>query len=146
MTVVANLRLLGTRCAKHIVAAGVKRVVYIEPYEKSQALDLHDDAIVIDDRGDTASREERDDDRSRAAKKVVFESFMGIGPRRFFDLFSMRLSNGYPLKRKQKPDGTKVKGKVGDEALVRIPMPRTTYLEREARIAQLVTTLLQENP
>jgi hypothetical protein len=74
----------------------------------------------------------------------VFEPFMGIGPRRFFDLFSMKLSNGYPLKRKQKPDGAKVKWKVGDEALVRLPMPRTTYLEREARVAQLVTTLLKE--
>jgi len=71
---------------------------------------------------------------------------MGIGPRRFFDLFSMKLSNGYPLKRKQKPDGTKVKWKVGDEALVRLPMPRTTYLEREARVVQLVTMLLQETP
>jgi len=131
-------------CAKHIVAAGVKRVVYIEPYEKSQALDLHDDAIVIDDHGDTSSRSDRDEDSARATKKVVFEPFMGIGPRRFFDLFSMKLSNGYPLKRKQKPDGAKVKWKVGDEALVRLPMPRTTYLEREARVVQLVTTLLKE--
>ncbi len=80
------------------------------------------------------------------AKKVVFEPFMGIGPRRFFDLFSMKLSNGYPLKRKQKPDGTKVKWKVSDEAIVRVPMPRTTYLEREARVAQLVTTQLEEKP
>jgi deoxycytidylate deaminase len=31
-------------CAKHIVAAGVKRVVYIEPYAKSKAFELHDDA------------------------------------------------------------------------------------------------------
>ena len=79
-------------------------------------------------------------------KKVVFEPFMGIGPRRFFDLFSMKLSNGYPLKRKQKPDGAKVKWKISDEAIVRVPMPRTTYLEREARIAQLVTTQLKEKP
>ena len=28
-------------CAKHIVAAGIRRVVYIEPYPKSQALSLH---------------------------------------------------------------------------------------------------------
>jgi hypothetical protein len=69
---------------------------------------------------------------------------MGIGPRRFFDLFSMKLSNGYPLKRKQKPDVAKVKWRVGDEVLVRLPMPRTTYLEREARIVQLVTMLFQE--
>ena len=80
----------------------------------------------------------------RAAKKVVFEPFMGIGPRRFFDLFSTKLSNGYPLKRKQKPDGTKVKWKISDEAIVRIPMPRTTYLEREARVVQLVTKRLEE--
>ncbi|HEX7837242.1 MAG TPA: hypothetical protein VF469_07245 [Kofleriaceae bacterium] len=133
-------------CAKHIVAAGVKRVVYIEPYEKSQALDLHDDAIVIDDHSETSPRSDRDEECVRVTKKVVFEPFMGIGPRRFFDLFSMKLSNGYPLKRKQKPDGTKVKWKISDEAIVRIPMPRTTYLEREARVAQLVTTQLEEKP
>jgi deoxycytidylate deaminase len=133
-------------CAKHIVAAGVKRVVYIEPYEKSQALDLHDDAIVIDEHGDASPRSDRDEECVRVAKKVVFEPFMGIGPRRFFDLFSMKLSNGYPLKRKQKPDGTKLKWKVSDEAIVRVPMPRTTYLEREARVAQLVTTQLEEKP
>jgi hypothetical protein len=94
--------------AKHIVAAGVKRVVYIEPYEKSQALDLHDDAIVIDDHGDTSSRSDREEDGARATKKVVFEPFMGIGPRRFFDLFSMKLSNGDPDRRRRDP------GVVGD--------------------------------
>lgn len=120
--------------------------MYMEPYEKSQALDVHDDAIVIDDHGETSSRSDRDEDCARAAKKVVFEPFMGIGPRRYFDLFSMKLSNGYPLKRKQKPDGTKVKWKISDEAIVRIPMSRTTYLEREARVAQLVTTQLREKP
>jgi hypothetical protein len=92
---------------------------------------------MIDDHGDTSSRSDREEDSARATKKVVFEPFMGIGPRGFFDLFSMKLSNGYPLKRKQKPDRAKVKWKVGDEARVRLPMPRTT---------QLVTTLLQETP
>jgi len=107
--------------------------------------DLHDDAIVIDDHGDASSRSDREEECVRTATKVVFEPFMGIGPRRFFDLFSMKLSNGYPLKRKQKPDGTKVKWKISDAALVRVPMPRTTYLEREAHVVQLVTTLLKEN-
>ena len=32
-------------CARHLVAAGVDEVQYVEPYPKSQALDLHDDAI-----------------------------------------------------------------------------------------------------
>jgi hypothetical protein len=70
---------------------------------------------------------------------------MGIGPRSFFDLFSMKLSNGYPLKWNQEPDGTKVKWKISDEAIARIPMPRTAYLEREARVVQLVTTQTRRN-
>jgi cytidine deaminase len=131
-------------CAKHIVTAGVKRVVYIEPYEKSQALDLHDDAITVEDHGDAAMRAECDDDRDRLPRKVVFEPFTGVGPRRFFDLFSMKLSHGYPLKRKQKPDGTKAKWKISGDAIVRVPMSPTSYLEREAQLAQLVTTLLEE--
>ncbi len=32
-------------CAKHIIAAGVTRVVFVEPYPKSRALEHHDDAI-----------------------------------------------------------------------------------------------------
>lgn len=130
-------------CAKHIVAAGVKRVVYIEPYEKSQALDLHDDAIAVDECGD-AARGERDENGDRPVRKVVFQPFMGVGPRRYFDLFSMRLSNGFPMKRKQKPDGTKAKWKISNDRIVRVPMPPTSYLEREAQLAQLVTTLLEE--
>ena len=77
-------------CAKHIVASGLKRVVYIEPYEKSQALDLHDDAITPYDPGDLSqAATDRDNDCDRGPRKVVFEPFMGIGPRRYFDLFSM---------------------------------------------------------
>ena len=74
-------------CAKHIVAAGVDRVVYIEPYPKSKALSFHDDSI-------TTSEEEMWDGL------VLFDAFVGIGPRRFFDLFSMQLGSSYPLIRK----------------------------------------------
>ncbi|WP_353068158.1 anti-phage dCTP deaminase [Tunturibacter empetritectus] len=34
-------------CARHIVGAGIKKVVYIEPYPKSKAKELHDDAIIL---------------------------------------------------------------------------------------------------
>jgi deoxycytidylate deaminase len=34
-------------CARHLVTAGVDEVQYIEPYPKSQALELHDDAIQV---------------------------------------------------------------------------------------------------
>lgn len=59
-------------CARHIVAAGITSVVYIEPYKKSLAIALHEDAI-------TESREESD--------KVVFRQFDGIAPDNFLRLF-----------------------------------------------------------
>lgn len=33
-------------CARHIVSAGVERVIYLEPYSKSMAIDLHADSIA----------------------------------------------------------------------------------------------------
>ena len=35
-------------CAKHIVASGIERVVYLEPYPKSYAAELHGDFIEVD--------------------------------------------------------------------------------------------------
>lgn len=60
-------------CAKHIVAAGIKRVVYIEPYPKSYAEELHSDSIELDAAPDT--------------KLVNFQRFIGISPYRYRDLF-----------------------------------------------------------
>ena len=62
-------------CARHIVAAGVRSVVYIEPYEKSLAVKLHPDAISEDD---------------REAQKVIFRQFQGFAPRHILDLFAMK--------------------------------------------------------
>jgi deoxycytidylate deaminase len=73
-------------CAKHIISAGIKRVVYVEPYPKSKAFDFHSDSIKPKD--------------STNSEKVTFEPFVGIGPRKFFDLFSMRLSSGREIFRK----------------------------------------------
>jgi deoxycytidylate deaminase len=38
-------------CARHIVASGIERVVYIEPYPKSMAAKLYPDSISVDGRG-----------------------------------------------------------------------------------------------
>jgi len=122
-------------CAKHIVAAGVRRVVYIEPYEKSQAIRLHGDAITLDDHGDPGSE-------AGQRSKVVFEPFVGVGPRRYLDLFSMKLSNGYPLKRKVA--GRTARWEKAHDAVARVPMLPTSYLEREAQLAQLVPAVPEE--
>jgi deoxycytidylate deaminase len=62
-------------CAKHIIAAGIRTLYYIEPYPKSYANDLHADAISV---GLTRL------DHS----KCNFVPFIGIAPHRFRDLFS----------------------------------------------------------
>jgi hypothetical protein len=67
---------------------------------------------------------------------------MGVGPRRFFDLFSMKLSNGYPMKRKQRPDGVKEKWKISSDSTVRVPMLPKSYLEREAQLVEHMSTLV----
>jgi deoxycytidylate deaminase len=60
-------------CAKHIVASGISKVIYLEPYPKSYAKQLHSDSIQIEDKSDIS--------------KVVFQPFMGISPFRYRDLF-----------------------------------------------------------
>jgi deoxycytidylate deaminase len=60
-------------CARHIVAAGVDEVQYIEPYPKSQALNLHKDAIAVEHSGWTPP--------SNKGDKVLFRPFSGIAPR-----------------------------------------------------------------
>lgn len=35
-------------CAKHIIAAGIEQVVYVEPYPKSKAMEFHDDAVTTE--------------------------------------------------------------------------------------------------
>lgn len=59
-------------CAKHVVASGVKRLVYIEPYPKSQVARLFRDSIALE---------------SAASGKVLFEPFVGIAPPRFREFF-----------------------------------------------------------
>jgi deoxycytidylate deaminase len=100
-------------CTRHIVAAGVKRVVYIEPYAKSRASDLHPDAISVD-------RVEEG--------KVPFLPFVGVGPRRYFDLFSLTLSTGYPIERKK---NGKLMPWMRANAPVRMQVKPSTYLQRE---------------
>jgi len=107
-------------CTRHIVAAGIERVIYIEPYAKSRAEELHDDAILV---------EEKSLRPSRSSKwKVPFTHFVGIGPRRYFDLFSLNLSSGHELVRKH--SGRKLSLNIS-QAWPRIPLSHFTYIQRE---------------
>jgi deoxycytidylate deaminase len=63
-------------CTKHIIAAGIQRVVYIEPYPKSQALELFSEFISVD--------------QSHIANRLSFEPFVGIAPRGYLDFFGVK--------------------------------------------------------
>lgn len=72
-------------CARHIVAAGIKEVIFIEPYEKSRVSDLHQDSVVIEPQENKSNR-------------VVFRSFYGVAPRRYIDFFQ-------PVTKRKNTDG-----------------------------------------
>lgn len=115
-------------CAKHIVAAGIKRVVYIEPYPKSRVPDLLDDFIALD-----ADSEE----------KVRFEPFVGIGPRRYVDMFSMVMGTSRPIFSKMDDEGTPINWSPST-TLVRLPMLPSSYLEREAEATKKVEEIMDQ--
>jgi len=65
-------------CAKHIIAAGISKVVFLEPYPKSLTAQLHSDAAQIEGH-----------DRGQYARfpAVEFHHFYGVTPRRYQELF-----------------------------------------------------------
>ena len=72
-------------CARHIVAAGIAEVHFIEPYRKSLAIKLHGDAMTEDGHG---------------TDKVKLIPYDGVAPTRYLSLFRM------------KPDSRKRQGRV----------------------------------
>lgn len=74
-------------CARHIVASGIKRVIYIEPYAKSLAVSLHGDAVTMNE--------------SEAASRVAFLQYEGTAPKNMIRLFkhgSQRKHDGRMIK------------------------------------------------
>ena len=71
--------------------------------------------------------------------RIPFEPFVGIGPRRFFDLFSLKLSSGYAIERKS--DGKKFDWERFRDSKPRVPMAATSYLEREQLISKSLDSI-----
>lgn len=85
-------------CAKHIIAAGITKVVFLEPYPKSRAEALHREEIALDPWP-----------RSSAGDRVLFIPFTGVAPRQFGGLFSMTTrgrKHGLSLEAWRKQQGT----------------------------------------
>jgi deoxycytidylate deaminase len=109
------------QCACLIVTAGIRRVVYIEPYPKSRALELHRDAIYA-----------WDDDAPPHERAVRFEPFLGIAPHRYVELFSLTTRAGIPRDRKTRLTGERIRwdAKTSPPKIEMLPL---SYLDLEAK-------------
>jgi deoxycytidylate deaminase len=124
-------------CTRHIITAGLTRVVYVEPYAKSLASYLHEDAIRVEDSVAKAGRSMKKD------RRVPFEPFIGVGPRRFFDLFSVMHGAGYRIERKA--SGKTREWNPSVDAKPRIPMAPSTYLQREILASKAVYSIFNSD-
>jgi len=73
-------------CAKHIIDAGIRRIVYIEPYRKSLASELHSD--TISEERDEQGGDECSSHLAHCSKVVHFEIYRGVSPSRYMSLFN----------------------------------------------------------
>lgn len=93
-------------CTKHIISCGIREVVFLEPYPKSKAQELHSNEIEIEGSDEN---------------KVNFRFFSGITPNLYELIF---------IKSKRKRDGAAVRWQFGGPApMVMVGTP--TYLELE---------------
>lgn len=108
-------------CARNIIAAGIARVVYIEPYAKSLALELHSNAIQLDTDAD--------------ADKIPFVPFLGVAPRNFSHIFAM------PIRKKK--NGEVIEW-VAETANPRVSGSFWSYLEYEKEDLSLLRDKLKK--
>lgn len=64
-------------CIRHLIASGISRVVYINPYLKSLARELHEDALVIEP-----------EESGPIEGKLVLEQYVGVAPRVYPQYFN----------------------------------------------------------
>lgn len=95
-------------CTKHILAAGIRRVIYMEPYPKSRAKELHENEISIE---------------IDAPDRVAFMPFLGISPFRYRDIFQ---------KGKRKGAGGVAKRWLFGEPRPMVEVVAPTHIELEA--------------
>jgi deoxycytidylate deaminase len=72
-------------CAKLIIASGIERVVYVQPYNKSLVAELFEDSVTVDEKV--------------GEKRVTFDSLKGVTPNGFKRAF-------HKTKKRKEDDGT----------------------------------------
>lgn len=107
-------------CARHIVAAGISRVVYLEPYKKSLAIDLHNDAIADNEPDQNVNG------------RVKFEPYVGVAPRLYQTIYKQHGE-------RKDDDGKALPEELGRNLRSRLVVKTFSDLENEC------TTFFSEN-
>lgn len=117
-------------CARHIVAAGVDEVQYIEPYPKSLAISLHEDAISTNAASilpSQARRKFQAGEAGESSAKVVFRPFTGVAPRLYRRVF---------LKEQSLKDKSSGQMKIGTPDWgSSIAIKKVSYIDLEAKLS-----------
>jgi deoxycytidylate deaminase len=122
-------------CARHIIGAGISKVFYIEPYPKSKARELHEDAITL-------GEEVRD---SSGSHHVAFIPFVGISPRKYLDIFTTKPIYSREVDRKL--SSGRIVNWQRKRTPLRMKMASLSYIERETiAISKLNESLKQTSP
>lgn len=107
-------------CARHLITAGIDEVQYLEPYRKSRALGLHEDAIQVENTGWKPP--------SEGGRTVLFRPFSGVAPGLYRRAF---------LKDRELKDRDTGTMKIQEpEWGTPWHLPRTSYVEIEAELAR----------
>lgn len=112
-------------CAKHIIASGIKRVVFLHPYPKSKAKEMFKDFIEIDT-------------NHGGNDKVTFDSFFGVSPNRYMYIFRENKSNRQQKNKEDQNYIDKAKQWSFLNAQIKFLNKRTpiTYTEREIAVLE----------
>jgi deoxycytidylate deaminase len=126
-------------CARHIVAAGIRRVVYIAPYAKSMAEELHADALVV------TSNVMLDDERpgDKRDRRVRFEPFVGVSPTRYMEMF-MAPARKEPSGELVRWSATTAEPRLADVEPVELRNDPLLYLVRERHAQELLLDIVQQ--
>jgi deoxycytidylate deaminase len=126
-------------CARHIVAAGIRRVVYIAPYAKSMAEELHGDALVV------TSNVMLDDERpgDKRDPRVRFEPFVGVSPTRYMEMF-MAPTRKEPSGELVRWSGATAQPRLADVEPVELRNDPLLYLVRERHAQELLHDIVEQ--
>lgn len=128
-------------CMRHILASGLTQVKYVEPYPKSRAKTLFNKSCSFWDEDFNETTGERND----PVRGLRVEPFIGIGPRKFNELFSLKTLSGRRISRKDDTSGKAKEETTASLVNLKTPASHIGMRERENLALSQLKTLWQTN-